>query len=263
MPTWNTASDWDSATAESGVVHESVSNTDHNDDTVVKRGYPIASPIVSNGLIHYYPLQESSGPAIDFAGNTDANTNNVNFNVSTPLSSTGYEFSDNGYASLSVTSLSSGSLSAWVYPHSIDNNSGFLCLTQNNVFGLVCAADTSFTDIGVTARGATGSRADISTGGSGKTNEWQHVAATWDGSTLELYYNGTSQGTDSLGSMNNNKGEGAYIGRRGNVSGYEDYYDGKIFDCRIYNRALSASEVQTIYDVVNTNGTLTTDYRSA
>jgi hypothetical protein len=79
------------------------------------------------------------------------------------------------------------------------------------------------------------------------TGVWQHVAVTRSGNTGTLYVNGAQVGQNtglslspaSLGSTNNN-----WIGRS-QYSG-DAFLDGQVDDFRIYNRALSAAEIQAL-----------------
>lgn len=86
-----------------------------------------------------------------------------------------------------------------------------------------------------------GSQNVIVSSGNATTGQWQHHVGTWDGSTMEYYINGTSQGTASVSSLD--PGGTLYIGRYFNGG----YFDGTIDDFRIYNTALSGSEVSDIY----------------
>jgi hypothetical protein len=81
-------------------------------------------------------------------------------------------------------------------------------------------------------------------------NEWVHIIATRK--TNEpgvIYYNGVAQ---SITCENSWDGSVEYvldwnIGRQSDVPGGRRYFDGLIDDVRIYNRALSAAEVQELY----------------
>ena len=80
---------------------------------------------------------------------------------------------------------------------------------------------------------------------SGRTpaiGQWQYVAATFDGSTARFYLDGTEVAnrsvTSGVGSSNNWR-----IGAYGTPAG--NFFDGLIDNVRIYNRSLSAGEVQT------------------
>ena len=73
------------------------------------------------------------------------------------------------------------------------------------------------------------------------TGQWYHVAATWDGATAKLYVNGVldnSPGTARVGTIATDT-RPLYIGGRAGA----DYFDGMLRDVRIYNRALTASEL--------------------
>jgi hypothetical protein len=80
-------------------------------------------------------------------------------------------------------------------------------------------------------------------------NTWYHVAMTYDGATLRLYVNGAADGsyTPSPGGNVVTTPQPVRIGG-GAPSGAPGYYfAGLIDEPSIYNRALSASEIQGIY----------------
>ena len=82
--------------------------------------------------------------------------------------------------------------------------------------------------------------------------QWQYLAATFDGSTARFYIDGVQVAsrsvTSSVGSSNNWR-----IGAYGSVAG--GFFDGLIDNVRIYNRALSDTEVQTDMSVPVTTPT--------
>lgn len=116
------------------------------------------------------------------------------------------------------------------------------------------------------------------TGGTGtwKTNQdvytalgWRHVVITFDASSAsndpKIYVNGASITVNDdvvpTGTINSIQNPVMWIGniKRG-VSGlFEDAFDGKIFDPRIYNRVLTAAEVTTLYNAGVPDHTLVTD----
>ena len=73
-------------------------------------------------------------------------------------------------------------------------------------------------------------------------NTWTHLAATYDGATLRLYVNGVQVGTRA---QTGNMLVSARTLRIGGNSVWGEYFDGVIDDVRIYNRALSATEITT------------------
>ena len=86
----------------------------------------------------------------------------------------------------------------------------------------------------------------LDSGRSPSVGQWQHVAATYDGSTARFYVDGvqtaSSTFTGSVGNSDNWR-----IGAYGATS--TGFFDGLIDNVRIYDRALSAAEIQT--DMVN------------
>jgi len=73
---------------------------------------------------------------------------------------------------------------------------------------------------------------------------WQHVALVYDGSTLQAYLNGTPVGapqTVTLGAVTGALQIGAWIN---NANNNTDFFNGLLDEVRIYNRALSQTEIQ-------------------
>ena len=78
---------------------------------------------------------------------------------------------------------------------------------------------------------------------------WHHVAGTWDGTTLRIYVNGTPEGSSTRqGTLTSTTATQAQIGR-GHLSSLTLFpLDGRIDELSIYNRALTASEIQAIFN---------------
>jgi hypothetical protein len=263
MPTWNTASDWDSATAESGVVYESVANTDHNDDTVVKRGYSAQNPYNQSSLIVYLPFHENSGTAYDFSGNNnDGIVSGVNQGVSTFLENDGYRFGDTDYVELDGIPTVDDSSGSFTYTTWIKPTGG----GRGNIFHPRLEADHRWEfDVNgsneVSFLSYDGSSTHVYTNTSLTLDTWYFIAVTWNNGSVQHYVNGN---TDGSGSLN-----GWYTpnNRAGNWIGYvderdENDIDADMFDFRVYDYELSSSEIQSLYDVGATNGTLTTAWKS-
>jgi hypothetical protein len=87
---------------------------------------------------------------------------------------------------------------------------------------------------------------DFYTGQTFVLNKWQHVVVTYDGSaTLNTYYNGTLVATSGLNGAAPALTAGVL--QMGKMVGFSEYWNGTLDDVRIYNRALSAQEVQQLY----------------
>ena len=73
-------------------------------------------------------------------------------------------------------------------------------------------------------------------------NTWVHLAATYDGTTQRLFVNGAQVASRAqTGSLTVSTG----AVRIGGNQVFGEYFQGRIDDLRIYNRALSAAEITT------------------
>jgi len=156
------------------------------------------------------------------------------------------------YAS-SLTS-SNYSMEAWVNPLGPVNNGA----NQSWIFGEAQGSQL------LVRPGTTGVRVvfEFKNGGGGfpalvSTNEipisqFSHVAGTWDGTTLRLYVNGVLNNQSVPGTVPAVSGCDFFIGgvynpASGSCQGVGQFFNGLIDEVSYYNRALSLSEVQTIY----------------
>ena len=79
-------------------------------------------------------------------------------------------------------------------------------------------------------------------------NSWNNIVMTYDGSAINLYMNSIliASMPHNL-SMNISGNSGISIGENNSANGYWQYTDGKIDDIGIWNRALTACEIQNLY----------------
>ncbi|MBL9175134.1 MAG: carboxypeptidase regulatory-like domain-containing protein [Verrucomicrobiales bacterium] len=76
--------------------------------------------------------------------------------------------------------------------------------------------------------------------------EWQHVAITSDGTSRTFYINGRFAGSGSAPAVNPNKAGAAIGGTISELNGSRNRFEGELDDVALWNRALSASEVETL-----------------
>ena len=140
-------------------------------------------------------------------------------------------------------------VSAWIYPLSTATNLGIIGKTDGGT-----ATNTSFQVITSTTnrlRVLVGDGIDFITAFSANNalvaNRWQHIAATLDGSTITIYVNGNVNGTP-LAETKKPEITTAKLefGRAFSSASYD--YSGYIDEIKIYNRALSAAEIQADYN---------------
>jgi hypothetical protein len=73
-------------------------------------------------------------------------------------------------------------------------------------------------------------------------NSWTHLAATYDGAMVRLYVNGVQVSSHAQTGAISSSANPVQIG--GDTI-YGQYFQGRIDEVRIYNRALSQAEIQT------------------
>ena len=79
-------------------------------------------------------------------------------------------------------------------------------------------------------------------------NRWHHLAGTYDGSKLNLYIDGVARASvAATGNIADSSARSLNIGRF-SEGGF--LFKGVIDDVQIYNRALSATEIQQLYNAV-------------
>ena len=71
---------------------------------------------------------------------------------------------------------------------------------------------------------------------------WTHVVATYDGTTRKIYLNGALSTSDTPTAPNVTANQTLYIGSVGGSA----YFPGQIDDARVYNYALTATQVKTL-----------------
>jgi len=163
------------------------------------------------------------------------------------------------YISLGEMSLEKFSISAWVKSEkrSINNHRVFLLDDGQNYYAF---QGNSRGGVGVYITG------DIEINEYDKIiakDEWTHLTVTFDGKTVKIYWNGELSEARQANFTEGITGK-AYIGFSGSTPGDNrhdgDYcWNGFIDDVAIYNKALSAGEIQNIYrkfaNSINTNST--------
>jgi len=138
--------------------------------------------------------------------------------------------------------LSQLTISAWVNPATLSGNDGIVThWTSGNLSTLFRAATGALQGYLMTPAQVGGAFNITLT-----ADTWQHVVMTYDGVTLKGYKNGvvgstTYADTGSIAIGTNT----IRIGGGGGSS--EGNWDGKMDETRIYNRALSATEVSDLY----------------
>jgi hypothetical protein len=229
---------------------------------------------ISNGLVGYWPLDGSqtnwsTNKTNDLSGN--GNTGQM-LNFSTTTSPTigkigsALKFVDANSTGINVGTPSSLNLtgdltiSAWIKPSSFGGSSLGRIFDKSNgaTAGYSLRVDNSGVSNGLAFETDSGSGA-LSNANAITLNEWQFVTVVFNSGTgvASFYVNGVAVGSGSPagGAPADNSSIAGYIGRRNPDTTRN--FDGAIDDVRVYNRALTATEIRQLYGVGAVNTGLT------
>lgn len=221
---------------------------------------------LSDNLVAYWKLDESSGDASDSVGSKTL-TNNNSVAYSTGKINNGADFGSsntNKYLSATALSFMSGlgggaiSVSLWVKIQTAPSLN-----TQATIFTAIKSTNVSSTDFGIQfayhdVSGTkkvylwsprTGLGADVTQ--TLTVGTWYHIALSSNGSTWTLYLNGSSIASGSVGA-GNNIGTQDFM-RCGAYSASTEFLSGNVDEIGIWSRGISSTEVTQLYNSGNGN----------
>lgn len=241
---------WDTRTVPNGthVLTAVARDTGNNQTTSSPVSVTVSNtiPPPSTGLVAAYAFNEGSGTVTsDRSGN--GNTGTLSGATWTTAGHAGAALSFNGTtnrvnvnnsASLGLTS--GMTLEAWVYPTAL--SSWRTVILKEGSGGLVFAL-YAHDNVPTPAAYVRVGGVDVRVAGLSPLplNTWTHLATTYDGTTLRLYVNGGQVGSQAAsGAIQVSTG----LLRLGGNAVWGEWLAGRIDDVRIYNRALTAAEIQ-------------------
>ena len=225
------------------------------------------SDVSNDGLLGHWRLNEGGGTSVaDASGNKNIGTT-VGSAIRSPAGRINGAVILNGLNDAVAVPFSNSlnsvtnqvTLSAWIYrttaksgwqnivtrQYGTSNKDQFaLALTSNTYAFVVNTVDSGPKTL---------------YGGTNKVNEWVHLAGVYDGSTMKLYVDGNLVAT-LTGVTGNVRMESKPLFFGGGADGVDPnvlswFMSGLIDDVRVYRRALSATEVQTIAKGATNPGT--------
>lgn len=213
-------------------------------NTITKTGYVT---VHRRGLVAAYGFNEGSGTKVnDVSGKGNHGTisgatwtSSGRYGKALLFDGSNDRVTVNDAASLDLTT--GMTLEAWVYPTATPTNWRTIIMKEQPGNAVYYLDANSYRNQPVTGV-FVGSARTLYGGSRLAVNAWTHLAATYDGQTQRLYVNGsqvaqrsqTGQIRASTGAL-----------RIGGNSVWGEYFKGRIDEVRIYNRALTASEIQS------------------
>ncbi len=210
----------------------------------------------STGLAAAYGFDEGTGTTtVDRSGNNNTGTlSNATWSTAGKFGNalffngTNARVNVNDSNSLDLTTAMT--VEAWIRPSIV--NAGYRTVmlkeqTSNLAYALYATTDTNRADVELFAGGAF---EVVSAPTALPAGTWSHLAATYDGSQVRLFVNGTQVASTPASGPIPTSSAPFRIG--GNQVWGGEWFSGWIDEVRVYNRALSAAEIQ---DDMNTSVT--------
>ena len=204
-------------------------------------------PPPPTGLVAAYGFDEGAGTAVaDASGN--GNTGTISAATWTSAGRYGSALSFNGVNSLVVINASTSlnltsamTLEAWVNPAAAQ--SGWRTVMQKEVDAYLLNASGGAGDLHPGGGATIGGNVSWVGGPTAiPVGAWTHVALTYDGAAVRAYVGGAlAASTPAAGTIQTTT---AALRIGGNVP-YGEFFNGRIDDVRVYNRALSQAEITT------------------
>ncbi|MDP2638453.1 MAG: LamG domain-containing protein, partial [Candidatus Levybacteria bacterium] len=230
---------WSSVDSQSGIY----CSLSQPQDTEGGYSFGDSNNTLTQGLAGWWKMDSCSSNPVDDSSGNNANATRIG-SVITAVGKDGSACQlQGGYITISSPALrsltSNFTVATWVYPRAI-----------NTTYSRIISAD-SYPNQKWYIENHGGSPGKlIFRAGNGSTsnttlvvNTWYHVVMVREGSSTKLYINGNLDKSASGGSISAN----SKIGIGADAAGGSKL-SGKIDDMRIYDRALSVTEVQALYD---------------
>jgi parallel beta-helix repeat protein len=216
---------------------------------ILAAAFLISGPTVFASPIGWWKFDEGNGTtAYDSAGSHNGTITGAAWTTEGKSSSALHFDASGDY--VRISGLEPGyqwTFAAWVKS---DVNISFLNPPRNNIllYSSQCRIDLGINDMvhqGNLSFAIPLCGTLYSNKNSWKANEWYHITCTWAGPTKAIYVNGVLDNSEDHLYINSGVWIITYIGGKSTES--SGSFDGVIDDVRIYNRALSAGEIEELY----------------
>ncbi len=204
----------------------------------------------TSGLVSHWELDEGGGLVVnDIVGGNNGTVSGATW--------MGHELSFDGIddyilaanPSLALKPSSQVAISVWIKSTAMDTKGGEVA-SMGDSYGLRVKPDGNmlfFYYNGIKWRGV------ATTGSNVLDGEWHHIVGLKTSSALQVYIDGVlKEGLNNTGTITYTLGTDFFVGRHGNAEIFYDF-NGIINNVRIYDRILSAQEIEELY---NTSGSL-------
>ena len=221
---------------------DAAGNANATDFTIT---FTVATAAPAAGLVAAYGFEETTGLQVNDASG-GGRTGTIAGATRTSAGRFGRALSFDGVNDMVTVPDSNAldltgtmTLEAWVNPRTL---SGWRSLILKERQGLLAYAMYANTDTGIpSGEVSTPSNRDVRGPSPLPLNTWTHVAVTYNASILRLYVNGSQVSSRAVSGPVVTSSNPLRLG--GNTI-WAEYFDGVLDEVRLYNRVLSAAEIQ-------------------
>ncbi len=204
---------------------------------------------LSSGLVGYWNMDAGTGTTIvDLSGNGNTGTL-INAGWITGKFGIGTSFDgNNDYINIPTNPISTNTISfgGWFKVPDSSNDYTLMSGNESNAVNEFTLQSDNSSGLALIHYDDSGGNHNIPSS-QYITNEWVHLFGTYDGNTIKFYINGNFINSNTNITSRPQDVSPWTIGRR-EASGGSDYQKGPIDEIRIYNRALSPTEVRQLYN---------------
>ena len=202
------------------------------------------------GLVHWHPLRSGDGQfpydavlgfnySFGVVGGVSFSRAGLEFGGAYDFNgSTGYLAVVPSYTSYPFT------LSCWFWADGL-NNTTVMCLANAATPLDDVHAVQPWSDGVIYATSANGGVGDFASVGTYAANRWNHTAAVFASATERRVYLNGVRGTDNSTSVANPALDAMDVGSQ---HGAANFFDGRVFDARLYGRALGDGDAKALHD---------------
>ena len=208
---------------------------------------------INDGLIAHYKFDGITGPVVDSASSFDGTNNGATRGVSGKIGNAFLFDGTNDYVdTLPVGDIpTTTTISLWIHPTAITGPGnqilGSIANADGGKDGIILnhEANTDFNIRSTYSENNVGQGEVLTPVHSVPLDTWTHIAYSWDAiNGVKLYTNGALAATGSYSAPPASHDRALMIGK--SILSQSQSFTGRIDDVRIWNRALSGSEVASL-----------------
>lgn len=210
---------------------------------------------LKNDIQLYYSLDDDdldgSGNPLDLTPNNNDGTNNGATTGVTGIINQSFDFEDSNHDNVDTSySIPSGqdkiTISTWVNPNNVNNYGSIINDRDRSTRAIELNRNDGTGNFRIDLKTDSNGRVGVNSGVQVNGRDWTLVTVTYDGSDLKIYIDGSLENSASQFGNIVVTNENLHLGIQARDNSYP--WNGKIDELAIWNKALTSTEIQELYD---------------